>query len=128
VLSPEEVRQVLRHVEGVELLIMTLLYGAGLRVMDALRLRVKDLDFSYDQITVRDGKGQKDRHTMLPSKIKPALQEHLRKVKAIHETDLKAGYGRTLLPAALARKYLPPRRLGVGLAVRLPGRRPVHRT
>jgi len=74
---------------------MTLLYGAGLRVIEGLRLRVKDLDFSYDQITVRDGKGQKDRHTMLPSKVKAALQEHLRSVKAIHQTDLEAGFGRS---------------------------------
>jgi integron integrase len=105
VLSADEVRQVLGHAQGVERLVMTLLYGSGLRVMEGLRLRVKDLDFSYDQITVRDGKGQKDRFTMLPSKLKPLLQEHLRRVKTLHEADLKAGYGRTLLPFALARKY-----------------------
>jgi integron integrase len=105
VLTPEEVRQVLGQTEGTEWLFMTLLYGAGLRVMEGLRLRIKDLDFSYEQITVRDGKGQKDRFTVLPAKAKPALQEHLRRVKAIHQADVEAGFGRTLLPFALARKY-----------------------
>lgn len=82
-----------------------LLYGSGLRLMECLRLRVKDLDFQYNQITVRDGKGQKDRVTMLPGSVKDSLKRHLEKVKAIHENDLKAGLGNVVLPYALARKY-----------------------
>jgi site-specific recombinase XerD len=73
--------------------------------MECLHPRVKDLDFGYDQITVRDGKGQKDRLTMLPAKIKTVLKEHLHRVEAIHRADVKAGFGRTILPHALAKKY-----------------------
>jgi len=73
--------------------------------MECLRLRVKDVDFSYGQITVRDGKGEKDRLTMLPGKLRQPLMRHLQKVKAVHEEDLRVGYGEVFLPYALARKY-----------------------
>lgn len=105
VLSPEEVRAVFAQASGVEQLYLKLLYGTGMRVMEGLRLRVKDLDFSYDQITVRDGKGEKDRMTMLPTSLKPDLLEHLERVRALHQADLTAGFGRVALPYALARKY-----------------------
>ena len=82
-----------------------LLYGAGLRLMECLRLRVQDIDFSRNEIMVRDGKGAKDRITMLPELIKKPLQDHLRDVKAIHEKDLAEGWGRVLMPDALDRKY-----------------------
>ncbi len=71
----------------------TLLYGAGLRLMECIRLRVKDVDFSYNQIVVRDGKGHKDRVTMLPQHVKAPLQRHLYNVKKLHEQDLQAGAG-----------------------------------
>ncbi len=82
-----------------------LLYGAGLRLMECLRLRVQDIDFARNEITVRDGKGAKDRVTVLPQSLKTPLQNHLRKVQAIHEKDLRDGWGRVLLPEALDRKY-----------------------
>jgi site-specific recombinase XerD len=82
----------------------SLLYGAGLRLMECVRLRVKDVDFAYQQITVRDGKGAQDRVTMLPQALVAPLQRHLTKVKLLHEDDLTAGYGEIYLPYALARK------------------------
>ncbi len=82
-----------------------LLYGAGLRLSECLELRIKDVDFGYNQITVRDSKGDKDRITVLPEKVNQSLKEHLIKVKRIHETDLKAGFGMVYLPYALKRKY-----------------------
>ncbi len=90
---------------GTHLLIASLLYGAGLRLMDALRLRVKDIDFAANVITVRAGKGEKDRVTMLPESLKPDLAEHLRRVWQLHQQDLRLGYGEVELPYALARKY-----------------------
>ena len=105
VLSREEVRSILGYLEGADRLFFQLLYGTGMRLMEALRLRVKDVDLSFDQITVRDGKGAKDRVTMLPAAVKPALVEHLEAVKALHEKDLQEGFGRVHLPYALARKY-----------------------
>jgi integron integrase len=83
----------------------SLLYGSGLRLMECLRLRVKDLDFHYNQITIRDGKGEKDRVTMLPAPLKPVLERHLKKVKLLHEEDLSEGFGEVFLPYALGRKY-----------------------
>lgn len=83
----------------------SLLYGAGLRLMECVRLRVKDLDFGLNQITVRDGKGGKDRVTVLPSSLIPSLERHLLRVKALHESDLKQGFGQVYLPHALAQKY-----------------------
>ena len=81
------------------------MYGTGLRLMECLRLRVQDIDFTRKEILVRDGKGAKDRITMLPESLKGPLQDHLKRVKAIHERDLAEGWGRVLLPSALDRKY-----------------------
>jgi len=105
VFTREEVRQVLLQMDGFHWLMGQLLYGAGLRVMECVRLRAKDIDFGYGQIVVRNGKGQKDRVTMLPEIIRDDLQRHLQKVRKIHETDLKAGFGAVYLPYALERKY-----------------------
>jgi len=105
VLTKEEVRAVLRQLEGSKWLMASLLYGAGLRLMECLRLRVKDLDFGTSQIVVRDGKGQKDRVTVLSETLKEPLKRHLEKVKALHQQDLKAGFGEVYLPFALQNKY-----------------------
>jgi len=105
VLTAAEVRAVLAHLEGRHRLMANLLYGAGLRLMECVRLRVKDLDFEYRQITVRDGKGQKDRLTMLPDALMGPLQTHLADVKILHEQDLREGFGNVYLPFALERKY-----------------------
>jgi integron integrase len=105
VFTREEVRAVLAHPEGPKWLMANLLYGAGLRLMECLRLRVKDIDFSYSQIIVCDGKGQKDRVSVLPASLKEPLQKHLAEVKALHEQDLKEGFGHVYLPFALERKY-----------------------
>ena len=105
VLTREEVRQVLPLVEGVSHVVVKLLYGSGLRIMEALRLRVKDVDFAMKQITVRSGKGDKDRVTTFPASIIPLLENHLQKVKVLHEQDLAQGHGAVYLPYALERKY-----------------------
>jgi integron integrase len=105
VLTAEEVKAVLAQLSGLPWLMASLLYGAGLRLMECLRLRVKDIDFAYSQITVRDGKGEQDRVTMLPQIVVPALQRHLGKVKLMHAEDLETGCGDVYLPYALARKY-----------------------
>jgi integrase len=83
----------------------SLLYGSGLRLRECLSLRIKDIDFSYRQIIVRDAKGQKDRITVLPAIVIEPLQRHLSRVKAIHDRDLRTGFGEVHLPFALARKY-----------------------
>jgi integron integrase len=100
-----EVKSVLSNLTGDKWIIANLLYGAGLRLMECLRLRVQDVDFSQNQITVRSGKGDKDRVTMLPESIKKPLTEHLNRIKKIHESDVAKGFGRVLMPEALARKY-----------------------
>ena len=105
VFTRQEVKEVLLQLDGVNWLLGQLLYGAGLRVMECVRLRIKDIDFGYDQLVVRDGKGKKDRVTMLPGIIGNDLQRHLQKVKKIHEIDLNAGFGAVFLPYALERKY-----------------------
>ncbi len=105
VLTVDEVSRVIAHLSGDKWLIAMLLYGGGLRLLEALRLRVKDLDFERGEITVREGKGDKDRVTMLPQAVIWPLQEHLRRVQLIHHQDLSDGYGRVELPHALARKY-----------------------
>lgn len=105
VFTREEVKRLLTSLEGTHWLIAGLLYGSGLRLMECLRLRVKDIDFTYAQITVRDGKGEKDRVSMLPAKLKQPLMRHLQKARVLHEEDLRAGYGEVYLPYALARKY-----------------------
>ena len=105
VFTREEVKAVLLQLDGVHWIMGQLLYGAGLRLMECIRLRVKDVDFGYKQITVRDGKGHKDRVTMLPELLIEPMRRHLLKTESIHELDLKAGYGAVYLPYALARKY-----------------------
>ena len=105
VFSRAEVRAVLAHLDGQHWMMASLLYGAGLRLMECVRLRVKDVDFTYRQILVRDGKGQKDRVSMLPQAIAEPLRQHLGKVKVLHEEDLAEGFGEVYLPFALARKY-----------------------
>jgi len=105
VLNFIEVRRLLRHLSGTHLLMAHLLYGAGLRLMECVRLRVKDVDFDRAEILVRDGKGQKDRVTMLPSACESALNDHLRAVKRLHREDLQRGLGAVYLPFALSRKY-----------------------
>ncbi len=105
VFTKVEVRNILLHLKGERHLMASLLYGAGLRLMECLRLRVKDIDFGYNQIIVRDGKGMKDRLTLLPAPLLEPLRQHLAHVKALHEKDLREGYGQVYLPYALARKY-----------------------
>ncbi|CAN5876313.1 integron integrase [soil metagenome] len=105
VFTQAEVRAVLGELEGVSALVAGLLYGSGLRLLECLRLRVKDLDFAVGQVTVRDGKGSKDRISVLPATLHQPLQDQLVSVKQIHEQDLRRGYGAVYLPGALARKY-----------------------
>jgi len=105
VMTREEVRQVLGALGGAPKLVVALLYGAGLRLMEALRLRVKDADFVARLIVVRDGKGQKDRRTMLPPSLIEPMREHLELVRGLHGRDLEEGYGEVWLPHALCRKY-----------------------
>jgi integron integrase len=105
VLTIEEVKRVLAQMDGTHHLMASLLYGAGLRLMECVRLRVKDLDFDYRQIIVRDGKGEKDRRTILPSPLAEPLRRHLARVRLEHEEDVRQGYGRVYLPYALERKY-----------------------
>jgi integron integrase len=105
VFTREEVRSILLQLDGTKWLIASLLYGSGLRLMECLRLRVKDVDFDYRQIIVRDGKGGKDRLTLLPASLLESLHKQLDRVRKLHETDLKEGYGQVYLPFALERKY-----------------------
>ena len=105
VLSVAEVERLLAHMQGTKWLMASLLYGAGLRLRECLKLRVKDVDFDYRQILVRDAKGGKDRVTMLPQSVVEPLQRHLARVKALHERDAASGHGEVDLPDALARKY-----------------------
>jgi integron integrase len=105
VLTPAEVRAVLARLEGRDWLMASLLYGGGLRLMECVRLRVQDVDFGYRQILVRDGKGQKDRVTLLPESVSEPLKLHLDRVRALHEEDLREGFGEVYLPFALSRKY-----------------------
>ena len=105
VLTRSEVKRILANLDGIQHLIVSLLYGTGMRLMEGLRLRVKDLDFEYHQITVRDGKGQKDRRTMLPNSLVEPLQQQLQKAKRLHAQDLAMGYGTVEMPYALDRKY-----------------------
>lgn len=105
VFTPDEAKAILLRLEGLTWLMASLLYGAGLRLMECVRLRVKDIDFAYNQIVLRDTKGNKDRVTMLPVSLKEPLQRHLSKVKVIHDQDLKEGFGRVYLPYALEQKY-----------------------
>jgi integron integrase len=105
VFSPEEVQELFKQLKGLDLLILQLLYGAGLRLMELARLRVKDIDFSSNLIFVRGGKGDKDRTTILPLTVKDKLKLHLDEAKKLHEKDLAEGHGEVYLPDALERKY-----------------------
>lgn len=105
VLTKEEVKSVITSMSGKYQLMAKLLYGSGLRLMECVRLRVHDLDFDMNEITVRDGKGFNDRMTLLPEPVKPTLMEHLDRVKILHHNDLAAGFGAVYLPYALERKY-----------------------
>lgn len=105
VLTPSEVRDLLMHMNGTTGLIARLLYGTGMRLLEALRLRVKDMEFARREIVIREGKGNKDRVTVLPENLIADLQAQLQRARALHEKDLEAGLGRVYLPHALAVKY-----------------------
>ena len=105
VLSRKEVHQLLDHLSGTFLLMAKLMYGSGMRQMECLRLRIKDVDFNQHALIVRAGKGNKDRITIMPVTLVPYLKNQLEHVRLLHKTDLEAGYGETSLPHALARKY-----------------------
>ncbi len=105
VLTATEVRDLLLHLQGTTGLIAQLLYGTGMRLLEALRLRVKDVEFARREIVIREGKGNKDRVTVLPENLIGPLQRQLQKARALHEKDLDAGFGRVHLPHALAVKY-----------------------
>jgi len=105
VLTRPEIEALLAALDGVAWIMAVLLYGSGLRLMECLRLRVKDIDFTRNEILVREGKGDKDRVTMLPAAVKERLLRHLDRVRRLHERDVKAGLGRVQLPHALAHKY-----------------------
>ena len=106
VLSRDEVRELIGLLDGTYKLMAQLLYGTGLRLLEMLRLRVKDVDFARGQITVREGKGGGSRVTMLPESLRTALKEHLERVRKLHEEDLAAGFGWVPLPGQLAKKYV----------------------
>ncbi|PKD42640.1 integron integrase [Rhodohalobacter barkolensis] len=105
VLSKEQALATINELDGVNQLVMELIYGAGLRVSEALSLRVQDIDFDYRQLTVWNGKGRKDRITMLPERVIPKLKIHIEKVRRLHRSDLRKGFGKTILPNALSKKY-----------------------
>ena len=105
VLTVEEVRAILAGVEGTGGLILHLLYGTGMRILECLRLRVKDISFTRREIVIREGKGFKDRLTMLPASLVAPLEAHLNRVEQLHISDLREGYGEVYLPYALERKY-----------------------
>jgi integron integrase len=105
VMTRDEVMKVVSLLEGVPQLIVKMLYGSGLRVLEGVRLRIKDVDFQMKQVTVRGGKGDKDRLTTLSALVIPLLENQMRKVKVLHEQDLAAGRGAVYLPYALERKY-----------------------
>jgi len=105
VLTEVEAKRVLNEMHGVPALVAKLMYGSGLRLSEALRLRIQDLDFEYHQITVRAGKGLKDRVTMLPESLVIPLKEHVKRCEFLHKKDLTKGWGQVLLPKALATKY-----------------------
>ncbi len=105
VMTREETLKLIGVMHGTHQLMAKLMYGCGLRVMECVRLRVKDIDYAMNQVVVRDGKGKKDRITVLPEGVNPTFTEHLVYVKRLHQSDLSKEYGRVYLPNALARKY-----------------------
>jgi integron integrase len=106
VLSQGEVQQVLGCMEGTHRLMAKLLYGCGLRLMECIRLRIQDVDFGQGRVFVRGGKGNKDRTVVLPERIRSELAEHIKRVEALHQSDLREGFGEVYIPEALARKYV----------------------
>ncbi|MBF0548370.1 MAG: integron integrase [Candidatus Riflebacteria bacterium] len=105
VFSKLEVKKILSNLNGTIRLMVNLLYGCGLRLMELLRLRIQDIDFTQNQILVRDGKGAKDRRVMLPASLQKELEIHIQRVKTLHDSDLKNGFGSVYLPNAIAQKY-----------------------
>jgi len=105
VMTKEEAMKVIGAIPADHQLMVKLIYGGGLRLMECLRLRVKDIDFENNQLVVRDAKGMKDRVTVLPDSLKASLRDHLERVKLVHQNDVARGYGRVYLPYALERKY-----------------------
>lgn len=105
ILSRSEVERLFKQLSGRYLLVAKLMYGSGLRLMEVLRLRIKDVDFQQHAIIVRAGKGDKDRITVLPDALLPYLQNQTEQVRLLHQSDLDSGYGEVSLPYALARKY-----------------------
>ena len=105
VLTKDEMNSLFYHLDGEKKLMAGLLYGAGLRLLECVRLRIKDIDLSYNQVIVRDGKGNKDRITLLPQKFKEPLKLQMKKAAILHKQDLADGYGEVYLPYALDRKY-----------------------
>jgi integron integrase len=105
VLTKEETKAIIQELHGQHKLLVQLLYGTGLRLSELMSLRIKDIDFSHQQIVVRDTKGHESRVTMLPNTLAPFLLEHLQRVRSLHERDLLEGYGAVYLPFALDRKY-----------------------
>lgn len=105
VLSQEQVRRLIENLSGTHRLMAQLLYGSGLRLMECVRLRVKDVDFDYRTVVVRDGKGEKDRVTPMPGAVVPDLGRQIERVRILHDEDLQAGDGEVFLPDALERKY-----------------------
>ncbi|MBT8392592.1 MAG: integron integrase [Ignavibacteriaceae bacterium] len=105
VFSRNEVLIILNNLSGINKLFVSLLYGTGMRLSEGLRLRIKDIDFEMNQINVRDGKGEKDRITVLPTKLVSEFKAHIRKLNDLHNIDLKKGLGETVLPYALKKKY-----------------------
>jgi integron integrase len=101
ILTPQEIRAVIKNLDGVSKLMTQLLYGGGLRVMECLMLRVKDIDFKNHQIHIHESKGDRDRLTILPKIVVESLQSHLKIVKMVHENDLRQGFGETTLPSSL---------------------------
>lgn len=110
VLDRDEVRRILARLHGTKRLQATLLYGSGLRLIECLRLRIKDLDLARRQVSVRQGKGRRDRMAPLPRRLRPALERHLEGVRDLHRRDLDEDYAGAPLPGALERKYPAARR------------------
>jgi integron integrase len=105
ILTRQEVGDMLNALEGIQWLVVSLLYGAGLRIMEAMRLRAQDIDFGFNQIIVREGKGNKERVVPLPARLITPLKEHLTSIKQQHDADLEAGYGGVFMPPGLQKKY-----------------------
>jgi len=114
VFTREEIRAILARLDGSKWIMANLLYGSGLRLMECLRLRVKDIEFDYSQIIVRDAKGSKDRVTILPEKLKEPLKRHLEKVKVLHEQDLKDGFAGYIFLLLWLESIPMPKRNGAG--------------